>query len=183
MKEFKEFIKVVVLVLVAGFILLQLSSCKTVKQAMSPKVAKEAETTNNDSFVYKEKLVHDTITVPGESIIIKIPVPVNCDSSKTQQLKNSVTNKETHYQSKSSHSSLTVDQTANQFTINCTCDSFKAIVNAKNTEIQQLKATSHSTSQTITVPVAFVPWYDIACRWLAGIFILLIIIIIIIHRI
>lgn len=142
----------------ASLVLLLLVGCQRNPQTS------HTETSITDTTIITERIVHDTLTVPGDSVLIKIP----CLEADTKPFEAVV------HKSKNGRAKAVVTKPhKGELQIQCVCDSEQVVNNRLQREI--LKLRRERTKQIIPVVTHEPRWYDIACRWLAGIFILLIV--------
>jgi hypothetical protein len=118
--------------------------------------------------------VHDTITIKGDSVFIR--KYIHCDSLnhiKPFEEKKKVGN---------ASLDVVIDQNG-KLTATASCDSLQRIIEEQKQLIHQLhseKTTITKTTEKKTPVITHEPyWYDIACRWIAGIVLLIIIVFVI----
>lgn len=138
--------------------------------------------TQTDSTYTKKVLKKDTVFVPGDSVLIKIPcdeVNVKPDSKETTTALG-VKKLVGTAKSKSGNAKVNIYKKDNQLYAECDFEPYTLTINRLQDEIYRLQ------TRTILKPVACLPyetpWYDIACRYAAGILFILTIILILIKR-
>jgi heat shock protein HslJ len=148
-------------ILTIAMLFLLLASC-----AKKP-LQETKETTVKDSTIVKTETRIDTITMPGDTI--EFEVKINCDS---------VTNEPepVSYQDENEQSSvsLSIDSTGT-LKGQAGCDSLRKELELKDQKITRLR--TEKTLHTKPVRVQWVAWYHKAAMWLAGGYLLLTVIV------
>lgn len=138
--------------------------------------------TQTDSTYTKQVLKKDTVFVPGDSVLIKIP----CDEANAKP-----DSKETTTalgvkklvgtaKSKSGNAKVNIYKKDNQLYAECDFEPYTLTINRLQDEIYRLQR--RTILKPVPCPPYETPWYDIACRYAAGILFLLTIILILIKR-
>lgn len=94
-----------------------------------------------DSIIYRERITHDTIRLPGERFVIR--VPINCPDGKPQP----VTVNQTHG---GASVQATIDS-AGYLNITANCDSQYNVIITQDRELKQKQSAIDSISKTIVI--------------------------------
>ncbi len=153
----KTFAKIFVieagLILVIGLLMLLAGCCPKVVQMGADRI---------DSVRVVERERIDTVFFPGE--MLTIDMEIECDSV-TNKPKPATFSK----QQGGARTTITVDDQG-RLQGRAGCDSLAAVVKLKDIEIFRLQKEKTASVVEVAKPT---PWYDMMCRWIAGIVVLL----------
>lgn len=95
-----------------------------------------------------------TITIPGDTTIIRIPVT---QISETPIIR------------KSGRSSASIKRVGDELEITAICEQYEKNIELLETQIKQLQKIVELTEKKTTIPVKYVPWYTKILAWIGGV--------------
>jgi hypothetical protein len=142
---------------------------KKLKNTLTSDVKEHSAT---DSITYVEKLRVDTVTVPGDTVTVSVPVFINCPDGEKPVVRQTVVSSE----GKRSSIHVKVDSSG-QITASSDCNTLQQEVYEKDTQIKDLKAErdsiGHYEKQVITVQIKYIPGAYKAAMWFSIIILLI----------
>ena len=152
-------------------IVLLLSGCK---KELSPVVSTTTEKTTSDSTIVKETVRLVEVKVPGDSV--PYAVQIECDP---------ITNKPKPFQFQKSGKQASVNMALDgngRLTGVAACAEMQQKVEVKDREINRLRKEYQALHETKLKVVHRPPWYDVACRWITGLLLLVLLLIYLFKR-
>jgi hypothetical protein len=158
-------------VVVSSFLVvvcLVVSGCKSAPPAATIVEKNDSTFSKQDSTWTTERIVHDTITTPGEIIIIERLIECDSVTNKPKEFKDKV---------KGSNSSLEISLKDGLLRVRAKYDSLLHVIDLKekhiNTLTKSLIEVNNQKRETKIITEYKTHRYDIACRWMALILIIL----------
>ncbi len=141
-----------VLILILAFLL---CSCGAKKIDLS-----ERTTVTDSTFTTVRTVKRDTIiTVPGDSIKLRIPI---------------YDIKEVPITRKNERATVTVRKERDTLIIDCKCEKYQQIIELQDTYIEKQRELITALKKTVVIPEKYTPWYMKILAWIGGIALLLI---------
>lgn len=133
--------------------LVAMSGCKRTEVVQTTAV--------RDSLIYRDSIKLVEVEVPGEKVMVEIPVPADCDSCMTLL----------QLQHQSDRASVVItsrpstDTSKGSLVVEANCEEFKTQIQARDRIIRNLK--DKATVKEVIRKVKYVPWYYKMSLWVA----------------